>query len=51
MLRIFVNFSLALQLAGELVGGSHGPNKLNRNIVRQIAKIGLIVYCKIIINI
>ena len=32
-------------------GGSRGPNNVNRNIVRQIAKFGIIVYCKIIINI
>ena len=35
----------------QVVGGSRGPNNANRNIVRQIAKFGIIVYCKIIINI
>ena len=34
-----------------LVGGSRGPNKANHNIVRQIAIFGIIVHCKIIINI
>ena len=29
----------------ELVAGSGGPNKANRNIVRQITKFGMIVYC------
>ena len=33
------------------VGRSRGPNKANRNIVRQITKFGLIVYCRILINI
>ena len=34
-----------------LVGGSRGPNKTNRNIVRQITKFGIIVFCEIFINI
>ena len=34
-----------------LVGGSRGPNKPNRNIMRQINKFGIIVFCKILINI
>ena len=34
-----------------LVGGSRGLKKANRNIVRQITKFGMIVFCKIIINI
>ena len=34
-----------------LVGGSRGPKKANRNIVRQITKFGMIVFCKILINI
>ena len=38
-------------VAGHLVGGSRGQNKANRNIVRQITKFGMIVFCKIYINI
>ena len=34
-----------------LVGGSRRPNKAKRNIVRQIIKFGIIVFCKILINI
>ena len=34
-----------------LVMGSRGPNKANRNIVRQITKFYIIVFCKILINI
>ena len=34
-----------------IVEGSRGPNNANHNIVRQIAKFGIIAYCKIIINI
>ena len=33
-----------------LVGGSRDPNKANRNKVRRIAKFGMIVYYKIVIN-
>ena len=48
----FCEFEFASCLhASIVVGGSHGPNKMKRNIVRQIAKFGIIVYCKIIINI
>ena len=36
-------------LLASIVGGSRGPNKPNRNILRQIAKFVIIVYCKIII--
>ena len=34
-----------------VVGGSRGPNKTNRNNVRQITKFGIIMFCKILINI
>ena len=33
------------------VGGSRGSNKANLNVVRQITKFGMIVFCKIVINI
>ena len=34
-----------------IVGGYRGSNKANRNVVRQITKFGMIVFCKIVINI
>ena len=33
-----------------IVGGSRDQNKANRTKVRQIAKFGMIVYYKIVIN-
>ena len=32
-------------------GESRGSNKAIRNVVRQITKFGMIVFCKIVINI
>ena len=34
-----------------VVGGSRGLKKANRNIVRRITKFGIIMFCKILINI
>ena len=34
-----------------VVGGSRGPNKANRNIMRQIPKFDIYVFCEIVINI
>ena len=51
IITLFSNlYFFVIEALNQLVGGSRGPNKPNRNIVRQIAEFGIIVYCKIIIN-
>ena len=58
-MKFFLNFSeifdrifvFTILLVTHIVGGSRGPKKANRNIVRQITKFGMIVACNILINI